>query len=287
MNRLLHPLTILRRQRSRLQKYARRRRIRLDKTEISKTLNCFGPVEAPALMVHSSLSACGQIEGGVHTVVDALREWAGPATLTMPTHSYLYPGGQKQASYFDPRTSPSVVGAVTDFFWRQPGVVRSLHPSHSVACDGPLAARLCVDHEWAETPCGQGTPYEKLIELDCAVLMFGATLDAYTFFHTAEDAAAVPYLYHPEPIEVAYRGPLGLHWVMAIFRQDMGFSRRFVEMTDWLEKHELLIRRGLGLGELLYLPHAATVHRALVKELERDPWLLVKESARPISAVNS
>jgi hypothetical protein len=40
------------------------------------------------------------------------------------------------------------------------------------------------------------------------------------------------------------------------------------------------VRRKLGLGELLYIPHAAAVHERIVKELGKDPLLLVAESAR-------
>ena len=94
-------------------------------------------------MVHSSLSACGQIRGGSATVVEVLQTWLGEGDLTMPTHTYCYPDKNGEAPVFDPATTPSVVGAITDYFWKQPEVMRSLHPTHSLACQGPGADHLC------------------------------------------------------------------------------------------------------------------------------------------------
>src|SRR5262249_43045932 len=147
------------------------------------------------VMVHSSLSACGYVQGGALTVIEALRTWCRGSTIVMPTHTYCYPGTDGAVSTFDPKSTPSVVGVITDAFWRQPKVVRSVHPTHSLAAEGPLAGKLVAGHELCDTPCGLGTPYHRLVEWDAGVLMFGVTFDCYTLFHTAEDAGAVPYLY--------------------------------------------------------------------------------------------
>jgi aminoglycoside 3-N-acetyltransferase len=230
-------------------------------------------------MVHSSLSACGYIDGGAETVIASLRSWIDGATLAMPTHTYCYPRGNAPAPCFDPETTPSVVGTITNAFWRQRGVVRSVHPSHSIASSGPLASSICSDHEWAHTPCGAETPYEKLVELGCAVLMFGATLDGYTLFHTAEDAAGVPYLYEPRTYELFHRDACGIRWSMESRRQDMNVPRRFGRMDEFLERDCLLRRVRLGRADLLFIPDAKAAHRVLVDALRHDPMLLVAEGA--------
>jgi aminoglycoside 3-N-acetyltransferase len=248
--------------------------------EILQALRQLGRFEAPALLVHSSLSACGTIDGGASTFIAALRDWSRPATLAMPTHSYCFPEGALPAPCFDPVRTPSHVGAITNDFWRLPGVIRSLHPTHSLACAGPLARELCTGHEWAETPCGPGTPYARLLQLGCAVLMLGCSLEAYTLFHTAEDAASVPYLYKRSLCEVSCRDAIGIRWSWATLRHDMEVTRRFAEMDTWLEQRGLLQRVRLGLGTLLFIPDADAAHRALVSELRQNPWLLVAKSAR-------
>jgi aminoglycoside 3-N-acetyltransferase len=234
------------------------------------------------VMVHSSLSDCGYVQGGADAVIDALRMWCAGSTLVMPTHTYCYPGSDGSVVAFDPASTSSVVGAITDAFWRRPGVVRSLHPTHSLAADGPMAAALIAGHEQCNTPCGSGTPYHRLVQWDAAVLMFGVTFDCYTLFHTAEDAADVPYMYESKPYLLTVREPTGTVRDFPLRRQDMKVPRRFVEMDTWLENRGLSQRQRCGRGELLWVPHAAAVHATLCEALQSDPWLLtrVAESSR-------
>src|SRR5260370_1718685 len=65
---------------------------------------------------------------------------------------------------FDARDTPSMVGLITEAFRRSAGVVRSLHPTHSVAGWGDRAEAIITGHHLTETPCGPPTPYGKLLE---------------------------------------------------------------------------------------------------------------------------
>lgn len=262
-------------------KRARRKLVRLNEAKILEALQSCGPFQADVLLMHSSLSACGSIDGGPATVISAARSWISDrAFLAMPTHTWSYPDETGVAPVYDYTSTASVVGAITDYYWRQPGVVRSLHPSHSIACSGPDAEKLCADHELCETPCGRGTPYERIIERDSSILMFGATLDAYTLFHTAEDAAEVPYLYAPQRVTLRTRGKDGVIRSIHMWRQDMSVVRRFAATADWLADEGLLVRRKLGLGELLFIASARALHETMVKKLRQDPLFLVDEKAR-------
>jgi aminoglycoside 3-N-acetyltransferase len=257
-------------------KRARRKLVRLNEAKILEALQSLGPFKSDLLLVHSSLSACGSIDGGPATVISALRSWiTDRAALALPTHTWSYPDASGVAPVYDFKSTPSVVGAITNYYWRQPGVVRSLHPSHSLACSGPAAEELCRDHELRETPCGAGTPYLRIAEGNSSVLMFGATMDSYTLFHTAEDSAEVPYLYMPEQFTLRTRGTDGEVRAIQMWRQDMGVPRRFAETADWLAEQGLLIRRKLGLGELLYIPSARALHETMVQTMRRDPLFLV------------
>jgi aminoglycoside 3-N-acetyltransferase len=249
---------------------------RLDEQKVADALRSLGKIRTDTLFVHSSLSACGLVKGGPFTIVSGLREWLGPGkNLVMPTHSYCYPDKDNNVEIFDPRSTASRVGAISDFFWRQPGVARSLHPSHSLAVLGAANVRLCVGHEYCETPCGRGTPYERLIQCDAAVLMFGATMNAYTLFHTAEDAGRAPYLYIVVPVDLRARCADGSIIHIRMRRQDMSVPRRFEEMANWLEERELLVRRRLGMGELLFIPSSASVHASMTEQIRKDPYFLV------------
>jgi aminoglycoside 3-N-acetyltransferase len=260
---------------------ARQKMVTLDQKQIEAALQSLGHFRNDLLLVHSSLSACGFIEGGPATVIESLRNWIGDGTaLVMPTHTWSYPDVNGIAPVYDSRETSSLVGAITNHFWRQPGVMRSLHPSHSLAYNGSKGAAFCDGHELRETPCGRATPYERMVQANSSVLMFGATLDAYTLFHTAEDAASVPYLYFTEPVTLRTKLPNGTIQDVPSRRQDMTVARRFSAMAAVLEERGLLQRMKLGRSELLYIPDAAKTHSWIVRELEREPLLLVAESDR-------
>ncbi len=73
-------------------------------------------------------------------------------------------------------------------FRRSPGVVRSIHPTHSVAAWGAQAEAIIAGHERAATPCGRRTPYGKLLEYDGKILLAGAPANAMTFcYFVAEE----------------------------------------------------------------------------------------------------
>ncbi|MFH1567585.1 MAG: AAC(3) family N-acetyltransferase [Gemmatimonadota bacterium] len=132
------------------------------------------------LMVHSSLSAIGEVEGGAETVVDALLEAVGPGgTLLMPSFNH------KAAQVYNPLTTPTVNGAIPDAMWRRPEARRSLHPTHPVAAIGARAEWYVADHLeigiWEpESPIG------KLIHSGGYLLALGTTHNTSTAYHVAE-----------------------------------------------------------------------------------------------------
>lgn len=231
------------------------------------------------LMVHSSLSACGYHTGGAASALDAMT--AAAETLALPTHTYCYPNSTAETGpLYRPQETLSVVGAITNEFWRRPGVSRSIHPSHSLAALGPRREVLLDGHQRCDTPCGPGTPYERLVAWDSAVLMFGATMNTYTLFHTAEDAARCPYLYYADPVRVQAEDEAGAVHAFLMRRQDMSVKRRFQAMDGVLENEGLLHRTRLGRGELLFIPSAQSVHIFVTDQLARDPFYLVDANSR-------
>lgn len=84
--------------------------------------------------MHSSLSSFGRVAGSAPAVVAALMDVITPAgTLLMPpfNHGELFePGGP---GVYDPGATLTSNGAIPDHFWRLPGVLRSLDPTHPFA----------------------------------------------------------------------------------------------------------------------------------------------------------
>jgi aminoglycoside 3-N-acetyltransferase len=137
------------------------------------------------VMVHSSLGRIGWTEGGPLTVVAALLAVLGPGgTLVMPAESpqLADPAGQ---DVFDPRTTPTTMGAIPEAFRSYAGTRRSYHPLVSACANGRCAHEITAEHalEFCE---GRGTPFEKLYELDAWTLLLGVGFDRCTSLHYAE-----------------------------------------------------------------------------------------------------
>jgi len=105
-----------------------RYRIRITKEEIKDGLKRLGIKPGYILLVHSSLSSMGYVEGGADTVIDALLEVVGrEGTIVMPTYSTGEAGEFYDA--YDPQSTPVWTGRIPEVFRQREGAVRSLHLS--------------------------------------------------------------------------------------------------------------------------------------------------------------
>ena len=156
--------------------------------DITYSLSLMGIRRGDVLLVHSALSSIGHVQGGADSVVDAFFDAVGPdGTIVMSTLTGWF-------SPFDAVTSPSAVGHISEVFRRRPGVLRSLHPVHSVAAWGKHAAYITEGHENCPTGCGEGTPYLKLKELGGKAILLGVDMDRNTIMHSLEEAIDAKYL---------------------------------------------------------------------------------------------
>lgn len=157
--------------------------------DIRTALRLAGCAAGDVVLAHFSLSNFGYIEGGADTLIDATLDVLGPtATLVMPTFTFSWAGHPP----YDPQTSPSRAGTVTDRFWRRDGVLRSLHPTHSFAAFGKQAEFLLAGHDHKVPPLSKNGPIGKLYELDGKILMF-CPIGSNTSMHAGEYWAGIPY----------------------------------------------------------------------------------------------
>jgi aminoglycoside 3-N-acetyltransferase len=163
--------------------------VTVNQAGIVRSLRDVGLRDGDGVFLHSSLSKFGEIEGGSATVLGALDEVLGPDGLIAMPAFPLVGGTQEYLStdpVFDVRSTPSTMGALTERFRTSPGVVRSLHPTHSVTARGPGAEELVAGHADAETPFGEGTPFARMIERGMVQLWFGVGLRIFTLYHAFE-----------------------------------------------------------------------------------------------------
>lgn len=220
--------------------------------ELFADLRELGVRENAVLLVHSSLSAMGYVPGGPIAVIESIRRAIGPeGTLVFPAHSWLWMN--RGTRTFDVRETSVCVGTIPNEFRKMPGVIRSLHPTHSVAAVGPVAADLIRDHQLADTPCGPGTPYHRLLERDGQILFIGVGLTSNTVFHTIEALCGLDYLLNDTPDDFEIIDDKGLHSNVKMRLHRQGVPRRFEELTASLEASGVLRKGRVGAAESLLI----------------------------------
>ncbi|MEX2543251.1 MAG: AAC(3) family N-acetyltransferase [Trueperaceae bacterium] len=146
------------------------------------------------LMVHSSLSSFGRVEGGPVTVIDALLEVLTPAgVLLMPSFNHGAPFGEGGAGIYDPATTPTTNGVIADTFWRMPAVYRSLNPTHPFAAWGGGSSRFVNGHHRTLT-MGEDSPLGLLLQAGGYGLLMGVGYEVNTFHHVVEVVTGAPCL---------------------------------------------------------------------------------------------
>jgi len=143
------------------------------------------------LLIHSSYTAIGEVQGGADTVLDVFTEYLqDDGLLILPTHSWAHIG--KENPLYDPETEPSCVGYLTNLFMKRPGVIRSLHPTHSVAAIGKDAVDYTSGEEYSDTPCPRKGCWGKLYDRKAKILFLGCTMKRNTYLHGVEEWNEIP-----------------------------------------------------------------------------------------------
>lgn len=148
--------------------------------------------------VHSMLSAFGYLPGGPQSVIRAIQRAVPRCTIIMPT----FPFSGTALAYiqsgimYDPTTTGSQSGLLTDTFWKLPGVRRSLHPTHPCAALGPLADELIDRSEHCSTPFGDDSTYGRFSKMSNAVILCLHT-NGTSMVHRFQEIVGMPNLFMP------------------------------------------------------------------------------------------
>lgn len=241
------------------------------------------PREGTVLM-HSSMKSIGPVDGGADTVLDALSDYMKDGLLVLPTHTWSYINGDNPR--FSVEASPSCVGILTELFRKRPGVIRSLHPTHSVAALGREAADFVEGAERYDTPCHRESPWGKLLDRNAVILLVGVDLKRNTFIHGIEEwmdipgrltdghEALVTVLPDGTEIPVPSRRHCGLSW-----------SLHFWKVEKVLERAGAIRRSRLG-DALMWVCDAERLTEVLSAMLRDNPDLFSDNEPLPGETVS-
>lgn len=213
--------------------------ISVNRSTLAADLRALGIAPGQHVLLHSSLSSLGFVEGGADAVIDALIDVLGPAgTLLVPTLTGSEALSPAAPPRFDPVTTPCWTGRIPETLRRREGAIRSLHPTHSVAALGVGAERFTVSHTRSVTPCDEWSPY-GLLARDPAgrILLLGVTHASNTTMHHVEELVGVGY--HMQPGFAVARIVIdGIEHVRHVMLHRYGQARDFERMEP------VLIERG-------------------------------------------
>ncbi|MGH9534140.1 MAG: AAC(3) family N-acetyltransferase [Terriglobales bacterium] len=245
-----------------------------DRADLVAHLRPMLPADFEILMVHSAFDQMlPMFKGTPQDVVGALREIAGPErTVAMPAFVMGGPtqdvGGYFASHPFDVRRTPSEAGIISEVFRRSPGVERSLHPTCSISAQGPDAAQMTENHQFATNGMGPGTPFGFMTRHRTVILGLGVEyFRCLTHAHTAaaEMGDDFPAVHRPGgTVEVTLVGRTGDRLP---FRLGAANPRQHLDLTllsSLLSRHELREWRFHGIPMFL-VTDAGTVTRRLIE----------------------
>jgi len=238
----------------------------LTKQDIQLSLELMGVVPGDTLLLHSALTAIGPVEGGADTVIDAFLETIGEeGTLVMSTLTGWF-------APFDAETSPSAVGYLSERFRTRKGVLRSLHPVHSVCAYGKHAKFITEGHENCKTGCGEGTPYLKIRDLGGKAVLLGVDMDRNTVMHSLEEAIDAKYLRTLDIVAPTY---IENHQEKTFTLEKFPPGHRdFMIMTPYLRRAGAMIEGKIGNAVTKFIDMQKLFAIAMPM-LEKDPLLFI------------
>ncbi|MEZ5199000.1 MAG: AAC(3) family N-acetyltransferase [Bacteroidales bacterium] len=139
--------------------------------------------------MNSSLSSMGSVKGGPETFIEALKEYiTSKGLIVMSTYPHINMYNYlENYEIFDVKKTPSKNGSITEIFRKGHDVIRSLHPTHSLAAWGKDAKYFMEGHEISQSPYDEFSPYKKLLDINVKMLLIGVNFNHAVMIRVIDD----------------------------------------------------------------------------------------------------
>ncbi len=209
----------------------------LNPKQIIEDLRKLGVEKDDIIVVHSSyngLRGDDQIEGGPEAVIEALKETVSEGTLIIPTFSYKNVDIEHRE--FDVKNTPVCIGILPETMRLSKDIVRSVHPTHSLAAWGKDAKAFTENHYKDHSPVGVNSPLSEVYRRGGKIVMLGAPFARNTSLHGVEEMVLPEYLF---TTNYDYNMILenGETITMNVLRHDFnGFEQRYDRVLNILDE---------------------------------------------------
>ncbi|BCN30911.1 AAC(3) family N-acetyltransferase [Anaeromicropila herbilytica] len=160
------------------------------KNDIIKYLESINVKHDDTILIHTSLKAIGELDGGADMLIDAFCEYLHQGLFLIPTHTWdkVVPNNP----FYDVATTVPCIGTLPCVAINRKDGVRSLHPTHSVVAFGERAREYIKGEEMAASPAPIGGCWSRLYEEHAKILLIGVGHDKNTYFHAVDEILDIP-----------------------------------------------------------------------------------------------
>ena len=211
--------------------------------QIHTFLNNIGIKSDDTVLIHSSMKAIGEVEGGCDGLIDAFASYLCDGLFLVPTHTWASVG--EEHPVFDVRVEKPCIGALPTVAAFRRDAVRSLHPTHSVSAFGTRAREFVAGEENATSPCSNGGVWQRLCDEDAKILLIGVGLDKNTYIHAVDEMLDLPGRLNP-PIPLTVIDENGVEYALNFQKHGCTGSRFFENYRGAFEFFGALKNAKLG-----------------------------------------
>ncbi len=161
------------------------------KQQLKDQLAAMGIVPTDTVLIHTSMKAVGQVEGGPDGLIDAFCEYLTDGLFLVPTHTWGTVHGGVENPCYDVRTAVPCIGLVPRTAALRRDGIRSLHPTHSIWARGRDAARFVAGEENGTSPGPVGGAWDRLADVGAKILLIGVGHNRNTFIHSVDERAGL------------------------------------------------------------------------------------------------
>ena len=162
----------------------------INKADVHKFLMDAGIKPSDTVLVHTSMKALGEVEGGCEGLIEAFTSYLSEGLFVVPTHTWENVGAHNPV-YNVLETKPNIGALPTVAAFHKDGI-RSLHPTHSVAAFGKRAEEFVKGEEKAVSPCTPGGVWARLYDENAVILLIGVGLNRNTYIHAVDEMLDLP-----------------------------------------------------------------------------------------------